>query len=119
MFINCKELEIADIGQITSMKKYQTFYGCNKLKTLILRNNAQVLSLSHGNVFDGSSLDTDGTGGTVYVPRALIESYQTATNWSTLYAAGTCTFLPLEDYTVDGTTTGELDWDKINGGVSV
>jgi hypothetical protein len=37
-----------------------------------------------------------GTGGTVYVPQALITEYQNATNWSTLYAGGTCNFVAIE-----------------------
>ena len=53
--------------------------------------------------------------GYIYVPRALLsdddetKDYRRATNWST-YAAQ---FRALEDYTVDGTTTGELDKTKI------
>lgn len=47
--------------------------------------------------------------GYIYVPSALIEEYKAATNWSN-YATQ---FRALEDYTVDGTTTGELDPTKI------
>ena len=47
--------------------------------------------------------------GYIYVPAALVDSYKVATNWST-YAAQ---FRALEDYTVDGTTMGELDPNKI------
>ena len=46
----------------------------------------------------------------VYVPAALVDSYKAATNWST-YASR---FRALEDYTVDGTITGELDETKIS-----
>lgn len=45
----------------------------------------------------------------IYVPAALIDSYKAATNWSA-YANQ---FRALEDYTVDGTITGELDESKI------
>ena len=51
----------------------------------------------------------------IYVPRALLsdtdstKDYRQASNWST-YAAQ---FRALEDYTVDGTTTGALDESKI------
>ena len=34
--------------------------------------------------------------GTVYVPSDLISSYQTATNWKTLYDGGTVTFEAIE-----------------------
>lgn len=50
----------------------------------------------------------NGTG-YIYVPSALIEQYKVAENWST-YASQ---FRALEDYTVDGTITGELDETKI------
>lgn len=49
----------------------------------------------------------------VYVARALIESYKTATNWSSWYAQGRVDFKALEDYTVDGTATGKFDYEKI------
>jgi hypothetical protein len=51
----------------------------------------------------------------IYVPRALLsdddatKDYRRATNWS----AHASQFRALEDYTVDGTTTGELDETKI------
>jgi hypothetical protein len=47
--------------------------------------------------------------GYIYVPRALVDTYKVATNWVT-YADQ---FRALEDYTVDGTITGELDESKI------
>lgn len=52
-------------------------------------------------VAEGSSLPSATD---VYVPRALIEDYKAATNWSA-YADK---FKAIEDYTVDGTATGEF-----------
>ena len=95
----------------------RTFNGCRKLTMLILRSET-VCTMSNISVFNDSPFASGGTGGKCLVPRSLIETYQTATNWSTLYAAGTCTFLALEDYTVDGTITGEIDLDKLNGGTT-
>ena len=57
-------------------------------------------------VRDNSS---DNTSTLIYVPSALIEDYKTATNWS----ANADQLRVLEDYTVDGTITGELDETKI------
>jgi len=75
---------------------------------LILRNESTIVTLSSSEVFDTS--DGIGAGiGYIYVPAALIEEYKSATNWST-YATQ---FRALEDYTVDGTITGELDETKI------
>ena len=59
------------------------------------------------NVFKNTPI-ASGTG-YIYVPRALVDSYKVATNWAT-YAAQ---FRALEDYTVDGTVTGDLDESKI------
>lgn len=76
------------------------------LETLILRAN-QVCTLGNVSALNNTKIKA-GTG-YIYVPRALVDSYKTATNWST-YAAQ---FRALEDYTVDGTVTGELDESKI------
>ena len=95
------------------------FNNCYSLTTLILRNTAQVCTLSSTNVFT-SCYHYHGTknptynpkglkDGYIYVPASLINSYKVATNWSTLATQ----FRALEDYTVDGTTTGELDPNKI------
>lgn len=81
---------------------------CSKLTALVLRNPSQVVTLVSGSNFLASTPIKSGTG-YIYVPSALVDSYKAATNWST-YAAQ---FRALEDYTVDGTTTGELDPTKI------
>ena len=49
----------------------------------------------------------------VYVPSALIEEYKVATNWVDLYTSNPNLFHALEDYTVDGTISGEFDESKI------
>lgn len=84
------------------------FYNCTKLKTLILRKTASIATLQSVAVFTTTPFESGGSGGTIYVPRALISDYQTATNWSTLYAAGTVTFTAIEgsqyeNYYADGT----------------
>lgn len=77
------------------------FRMCSKLKPLLLRGN-NVCTLNK-NVFVSTPISS-GTG-YIYVPSALIEQYKAATNWSAYSAQ----FRALEDYTVDGTITGELD----------
>ncbi len=104
-FNNCKSLEFVDLWYCTGLY-YRSFSGCSNLKTVVLRNETLVPN-------NGTNTFGNSTNIAVYVPTALIESYQTATNWSTLYANGTCVFKALEDYTVDGTTTGVLDKTKI------
>ena len=100
-FSYCSELTTVDFPAATSIGT-SAFRSCSKLKSLLLRNN-KVCTLSNKNTFNSTPISS-GTG-YIYVPSALIEQYKTANNWST-YASQ---FRALEDYTVDGTVTGELD----------
>ena len=95
VFGNCTAIEKLDFPSLTWLRYGNTFNGATKLHALILRAN-QVVTLQNVNTFANTPFESGGTGGTVYVPSALIESYQTATNWSTLYAAGTCNFVAIE-----------------------
>ena len=113
-FRNCYELASADLGFLGYLYS-ESFQSCKALKIIVLRRETVVPGVN-SYVFKDTPFASGGTGGKCLVPRSLIESYQTDTSWSVLYAAGTCTFLALEDYTIDGTITGEIDWDKLNGG---
>lgn len=94
-FRNCSALKVVDIG-VSSAIGSAAFPSCPLLKTIVIRRTDGVCSLLGINTFNSTPFASGGTGGTVYVPQALIESYKTATNWSTLYAAGTCNFVALE-----------------------
>lgn len=99
-FQNCTSLATVDLGSIDAISTGRTissvaFINCASFATLILRC-ALVTSLSNINAFNGTPFASGGTGGTVYVPSALITQYQQETNWSTLYAAGTCNFVAIE-----------------------
>lgn len=83
------------------------FHTCSSLKTVIIYRQDTIVTLANVNAFTATPI-VSGTG-YIYVPKALIETYKTATNWVT-YANQ---FRALEDYTVDGTTTGALDESKI------
>lgn len=100
-FYECTKLEKADFPCVTSIGRY-AFNGCTALKTLILRSGT-LATLSDVNALEDTPIESGK--GYIYVPSALIDSYMTAANWST-YANQ---FRKLEDYTVDGTTTGEVD----------
>jgi hypothetical protein len=102
----CSNLATVDFTAATSISQY-AFHNCSKLAALTLRNTATIVTLNHTNAFMNSAIYS-GTG-YIYVPRALVDTYKSATNWST-YANQ---FRALEDYTVDGTVTGELDPTKI------
>lgn len=116
-FFGCYALTIINTSKIKKIAS-NAFANCYSLKTVVLREN-QLATLDNQNAFNKAYHFTgtvDATynpnglkDGYIYVPRALVESYKTATNWSN-YASQ---FRALEDYTVDGTITGELDESKI------
>jgi hypothetical protein len=110
-------LEMADFGVARSIDT-NAFYACYWLKALILRYAGGVVSLKNANAFSNcykltgtvhAIQNPNGERGYVYVPRAYVDSFPSATNWSSLGFQ----FRALEDYTVDGTITGELDPNKI------
>ena len=105
-FQSCTKLTTVDFPVATSIANY-AFYFCANLTALILRNTEKVCTLSAANAFDNTPIKS-GTG-YIYVPRALVDTYKAASNWSNFSSQ----FRALEDYTVDGTTTGELDPAKI------
>ena len=98
-FQGCTSLETADLNTLGTSSRgllATDFFGCTSLKTLILRKTDGICLLGNVNVFQNTPFASGGSGGTVYVPQALISSYQTATNWSTLYSAGSTTFAAIE-----------------------
>lgn len=95
-FLNCPALTMIDLPVAISIHS-ECFQGCSSLKTLILRKTDDICALTNIGAFDNSPFSEGGSGGIVYVPQSLISTYQIATNWSSLVATGTCTFLPLED----------------------
>ena len=107
---NCTALEYVDLPVISSFGTY-TFYDCTSLKTLIIRNTSKVVAIGNINIITNTAIK-NGTG-YVYVPSALVANYQSATNWSTVASQ----IRAIEDYTVDGTITGEFDFSKIEGEV--
>ena len=112
-FYNCGILGLADLGNCSNLNGIQVFANCSSLTAIILRRNS--VCVHGGSAFGNSRYDVNGAGGAyVYVPRNLISSYQTATNWSTFYAAHPDMFRALEDYTVDGTVTGDIDLTLID-----
>ena len=114
---NCYAIPKVDFPLATSISTY-VFYDCRNLSAVILRSetlctmaattafgNCRHFHGTHDPNYNPNSLKD----GYIYVPRALIEDYKVATNWSTLASQ----FRALEDYTVDGTVMGELDPNKI------
>ncbi len=95
-FLNAIKLKTVDFGTNVSFARTDSFNGCSSLDTLVLRGNG-VSTLSSISLFaSAGAFAADAAGGTVYVPGALIENYQAATNWSALYEAGRCNFVAIE-----------------------
>lgn len=114
----CKELLSVDFHVFAGGFDTQTFYNCYQLRSIILRSEKMCVIRSTSAFQNCYHLD--GTyhatynpyaykDGCIYVPRALINDYKNYTNWSK-YATQ---FRVLEDFTVDGTTMGELDPSKV------
>ena len=101
VFQNCNKISLLDFGENQTANQYSVpirnnvFEKCASLKTVILRS-PNLLEMQNVSAFNNTPFAIGGTGGTVYVPQALITEYQNATNWSTLYAAGTCNFVAIE-----------------------
>jgi len=108
IFSGCPSFKSLDLGLMTSLSFSHSQFIRAVLSTfrhLILRSDSVVTATSVSSVTNGNFI--------VFVKSDNVEAYKSDTNWSALYEAGACTFLPLEEYTLDGTTSGEPDWDKI------
>lgn len=87
--------EILDFPKLESIAS-SLFDNSTKLKTLILRKTSGVCTIGNIDAFANTPFAVGGSGGTVYVPQSLIESYKAATNWVIMYEAGTCNFVAIE-----------------------
>lgn len=137
-FSGCRNLESVDFSATTKTStssltgcnkiSSKAFNNCYRLKTVIIRNPT-IAETFESDAFDncchfeGTAKEIYGgeygdtlietinpdcaKDGYIYVPSALVADYQTLLpDYATQFRA-------LEDYTVDGTTTGELDETKI------
>lgn len=122
-FQGCFNLQIADIGFCSTRLPQALFSGCNSLVAVVMRADTIVPFGWGGNDWAttfrycyhflgtvSSTYNPDGLAdGYFYVPRARVEEYKADDSWSSFANQ----FRALEDYTVDGTITGELDETKI------
>ena len=126
-FYNCESITSLDLPKCTTVS-YRAFDGCTNLMSLdfslkvsfgdsIFHDCTSLLALilRYDGVCDITSkpalANTPIAAGTgyIYVPDYYRQDYDLATNWCDFSAQ----FRSLEDYTVDGTTTGALDPEKI------
>lgn len=96
-FHSCSALTRIDLPSISSIAT-QVFTNCSALSEIIIRKESGVCSVSSIATFTGTPFADGGTGGTLYVPRALVSSYKTSGMWKTLVGYGTCNVVAIEDY---------------------
>ena len=101
-FYKATRLHTVDLSAL-EVTGYSAFQCCSSLKSVILRSTSAIPTVADSTLFGGTAL----TG--VYVPRSMVDTYKATTNWTTWASK----IRALEDYTVDGTITGELDPAKI------
>ena len=92
VFYGCASLVTLDLPSVTNIEA-SGFPSCTKLTNLVLRRTSAITTLANVNAFQSTPF-RNGTGGTVYVPRDLVSSYESATNWSSLEST---TFAAIED----------------------
>lgn len=84
-FYCCKSIKKLEVlGNITTIGN-MAFSGCSVLSTIIFPNVTEVPTLEGTAVFGSSSKTTPIYSGTgyIYVPDTLVDSFKSATNWST------------------------------------
>lgn len=97
-----KVLEL-DLGPYISTLAANSLNGDAKLATLILRSPS-VVTLAATNAIGGTPFKSGGTGGTIYIPKALYDhlgdgtadDYKAETNWSIVNGYGTITWAQIE-----------------------
>lgn len=107
-------IEEVDFGVRTQFYKSGIFKNCASLGVIVLRGTT-LTSLTYTDVFTGTPFAENGSGGVIYIPKALYDElgtgssldYKAATNWSTFDGYGTITWAKIEGskyehYYVDG-----------------
>lgn len=80
-FNGCTLLAKVDFGMVDTIGAL-TFQNCKVLNTVIIRYNG-ICTLTNISAFNSTPIKTSDTTGFIYVPSSLVESYKSATNWST------------------------------------
>lgn len=100
-FKGCAALKAVDV--LASSRTDNSFSGCSSLKTLVLRGST-ITTLGNTTTFDGTPFASGGSGGTIYIPKALYdalgtgtaEDYKANANWATIDGYGTITWAQIE-----------------------
>ena len=102
-FFNATGLEILDCGNLHTNGFGNNYFVNAKLNTLIFRYNG-ICPLNNTGAFNSTPFANGGTGGTIYIPKALYDhlgdnsalDYKSASNWSTVDGWGTVTWAKIE-----------------------
>ena len=109
-FATCKTLKSVDFGGSPSESegffRNNVFSGDTVFDTLVLRANT-VWPMVNINIFSSTPFASGKSGGTLYVPQAMISEYQAANNWSTILGYPNNNIVAIEgsqyeNYYVDG-----------------
>lgn len=91
----CQQLGLVDIGKAKSIAA-NTFANCYKLQTLIMRRTS-VTTCANVSAFLNTPLrGRNSLTAKIYVPESLIDSYKTASVWSTINGYGYVEWCKLE-----------------------
>lgn len=94
-FRGCTNMTAFDIYSPTQLGA-NSFNGNTKMSVLIIRKTGSIVSLGNVSAFSSTPFASSGSGGTIYVPSALINSYKSASNWSTINGYGKTTWTAIE-----------------------
>ena len=85
-FRECYYISHITLPAVTSIGSL-AFMNCTSLQSITLPNTTQVCTLVNTSAFGGTKLDSTmsfiSASGKIYVPASLVNSYKSATNWST------------------------------------
>lgn len=84
-----------DFTAVSNLNSY-AFTNNSNMNKLILRRTSAPVTLGNINVYSQTPFASGRTGGTLYVPAALIDAYQAATNWSVILAYENNQIQPIE-----------------------
>lgn len=93
-FYGCSQLEAVDFTNASDLNQ-ECFRNCTTLNTVVLRKTSAITTLGL-DIFKNTPFASGGSGGTLYVPQAMVSSYEADTNWSTILGYENNQILPIE-----------------------
>lgn len=101
---------VVDLGPDCYYLAANSFSAATRVLALVLRRTEDAVQCAAASSINNAGFTNAKATGYVYVPSALIETYKAANIWTNCSDR----FRVLEEYTLDGTTTGELDLAKMD-----